>query len=926
MLERPRLGGGTRVLRLGVRTLRGRLGRVAAIFFAVLIAATGFTTLTASSRASQLAVTGTVNERGRLAFDILVRPRGARTAVEDSGSLVQGGYLSGVAGGISLGQWHAIEQIPGIAVAAPIALLGYVVPTVHVPIDLSGVAPSRGDSVTRLDTTWRYDNGLSTVRSVPDFAFQTDEGLWPTEGGQFDSHYGGPDSSTLIGPEGSQVDERGLTETTRPPAMSFCSSTHNAFNIDTCVEHEGRVDPAIRVTFPVLLVAVDPDTEARLTGLGTRLTSGSGLTGVSLKSADTATGTFTPVLAAAEPSTQVQAQVRLSRVGGGAVRKVLHGHGASAMLKLPYSSVKTVTVTSSDAYRLLLQQLRHLPGDPNTSRFATSAMPQRFTIGTPQYHQEGRTLVPTTVPNQLGVNILDKGFSTSVPASMDDVAVRTAASVHGPQARGIPQPATIKVVGTLPSDAAAKLTDTTSQILSGLQPAQALGADPRSQRLLGHTALAPSPNVAGLVQPAPLMITTLSAVPQWYDGWTSTAGATSPPSEPISAVRVKVQGVTGVDSVSRARVRLAAQRIHQETGLDVDIALGASATQVNLVNPAGKNGRPQLLLVQQWVKKGVATVILKALDRKSLAIFCLVLLVCALTVANAVIADVRARRTELGVLACLGWSPREIVALVLGEVVVVAGLAGCIGAGLSLVLGHLASTPVGVGRALLAIPAALVVALVAGLGPVWRAGRAQPMAAIRESVSVPRRAPRVRSISAFARVNLTRNTGRTVLGTSGLAVAVGASTFLVVITLGFKGAVVGSVLGDAVAVQVRAADVAAVGATLLLALLGVANVIYLNIRERGHELATLSALGWTSSNLNRAMLGEALGLGLAGTLAGVALGLLASSFFLAGVSTSAMVTTAVTCTGIGLLVTLLAAAASGHLVRRLPLADLLTEE
>ncbi|WP_460829239.1 hypothetical protein [Nocardioides hungaricus] len=111
-----------------------------ALFLAVLIAASGFTVLTASSRASRLDVLGTVNAKGQLNYDILVRPDGARTEVEQDESLIQGGYLSGIAGGISMSQWRQVEQVPGIVVAAPIAMLGYVVPTVDVPVPLGRAA------------------------------------------------------------------------------------------------------------------------------------------------------------------------------------------------------------------------------------------------------------------------------------------------------------------------------------------------------------------------------------------------------------------------------------------------------------------------------------------------------------------------------------------------------------------------------------------------------------------------------------------------------------------------------------------------------------------------------------------------------------------------------------------------------------------
>lgn len=92
-----------------------------------------------------------------------------------------------------------------------------------------------------------------------------------------------------------------------------------------------------------------------------------------------------------------------------------------------------------------------------------------------------------------------------------------------------------------------------------------------------------------------------------------------------------------VDDLSRERVRLAADRISQATGLDLDVTVGASTTQRTLTLPAGNFGRPELALSQPWLKKGVGVAI--------------VLLVCALTVANCVTASVRARQREL--VVCL---------------------------------------------------------------------------------------------------------------------------------------------------------------------------------------------------------------------------------------------------------------------------------
>lgn len=908
-----------RSIRMSLRTLRYRPGRSLAMFLAVLIASSGFTVLTASSKASRLDVLGTVNAAGRLNYDILVRPHGASTRVEERDSLIQGGYLSGVAGGISLKQWSRVQATPGVSVAAPIAMLGYVVPTVDVAVPLPGTATEGGDSVTRVQVTWRYDNGLSIERAVPDFVFVTDHRLTPVGVGDFYYHYGSR-QGPLIGPS-EFVEAAGLTESTRPSIMTYCSA--KSVKDSSCVRHRARLETTIRFPFPMLLAAVDPAAEAELTGLGTRLSSGSRLTNADLSSRYTVSRRVTPVLAAATPATQLRAEVHLSAVSGGAVAKVLDGDGARAMRPLPHSETGTLTVDGSDAYDQLLEQLRRLPRyrDPSKARFEPNSISQRFTIGTPHYRTQGADLVPEQVPNDISQYITDKGFPTYVPAGMGDVAVRTAKSVQGPEDSGIASPASIHVVGTLSANAAADLRDTTSQVLSGILPTDSTGADHRSARLLGGKALAPSPNVAGLVQPPPMLITTLAATKQWYHGWSPAVEG-----EPISAIRVRVAGVHGVDPVSRERVRLAAQLIQQRTGLQVDITLGSSATQVPLVNPAGHNGRPELVLSQWWVKKGVATTVLRALDRKSLATFCLVLLVSMLTVANAAIASVRARRAEFGVLACLGWTRRQITGLVLREIALLALVAGVLGVGLSYLLGAVFGTPIGVGRALLAIPAALLVALAAGLIPVWHAGRVNPMVAIHAPVPTPRRATTVRSIRALAGVNLTRNRVRTALGASGLTVAVAASTVLLAISLSFRGAVVGSVLGNAVAVHVRTADYAALGATLLLALLGVTNVIYLNIRERGVEFATLLAAGWSSGELNRVTLGEAFGLGVIGTGAGIVLGSVAATAFIAGVSTLALVVTALICMAVGLAITILAALGASHLLRQLPITALLTEE
>ena len=79
----------------------------------VLLATTAFTVLTAASRTAQLRTVGTVSAHFVPAYDILVRPKGARTALETQTGTVQPNFLSGIYGGITMAQYHQIQQSRG---------------------------------------------------------------------------------------------------------------------------------------------------------------------------------------------------------------------------------------------------------------------------------------------------------------------------------------------------------------------------------------------------------------------------------------------------------------------------------------------------------------------------------------------------------------------------------------------------------------------------------------------------------------------------------------------------------------------------------------------------------------------------------------------------------------------------------------------
>ncbi|HET6551621.1 MAG TPA: hypothetical protein VFG79_24345 [Solirubrobacter sp.] len=139
----------------------------------ILVATTSFTVLTGTSDSQRLEVRGTVAKAFRGDYDILVRPRGSRTAFERRTGQVQPNFLSGIFGGISLADWHRIQRLPGVEVAAPIANLGYVLATANVPVDLSRAAGNRGRVLLRMRVRWRTDHGLSRLPEPSSYLYVT---------------------------------------------------------------------------------------------------------------------------------------------------------------------------------------------------------------------------------------------------------------------------------------------------------------------------------------------------------------------------------------------------------------------------------------------------------------------------------------------------------------------------------------------------------------------------------------------------------------------------------------------------------------------------------------------------------------------------------------------------------------------------------
>jgi hypothetical protein len=227
----------------------------------------------------------------------------------------------------------------------------------------------------------------------------------------------------------------------------------------------------------------------------------------------------------------------------------------------------------------------------------------------------------------------------------------------------------------------------------------------------------------------------------------------------------------------------------------------------------------------------------------------------------------------------------------------------------------------------LAVPLGILLALLPGLSATAAAGRIAPVEAFRPREQHHRLGGVLR-LSGPVTLGLIlagRRPGRALLASLAVGLAVASAVVLAGIVTAFDGAVVGSFLGDAVALQVRTPDVAAATILVLLGLTAVSTVLLLALVEDAPSYAALQATGWTDASLATTLLCQAAVIGAVGAAAGVAISLAAIAVFIAPVNASVLAAAA--SIGLGAVVLSgLAALVPAILARRLPTARVLARE
>lgn len=915
------------MVRFVLRQLRQARGRAYVLATALLAASSSFVLLASATKTSDLRLRGSVEAAFRPAYDILVRPRGSFTEIERSEGLVRDNYLSGLYGGISLEQHEAVKRLHGVEVAAPIANVGFLLPVGSVFVPLNELVSAEAVQLFRVRVIHVAHGGQSRYQAGDNYVYFTRSNLFEYGDGGIRELLPNGERLLVCGgivdsapPEDDPFD--------RTPHMSCYSELSPGQGTDQNLDDLsplGQVGTLVGLSFPLLVAAIDPVEEAKLVGLDAAVTDGR-----YLRADDRAT--VSQLLRTAYRSVPVLTSTRT----------YVDEHVAFEIerLRVPPGVDLPRSLASRRAYGFLTGLAgeviaRRLVGpDQVYERMLSDVRIRSFNYWIPsdvEYRRATSTLEPTPVTNADEVwdspffGLSGSGYFPA-PQANKDVQFRKLKVLVGSNVTvgGVNRTPEVRIVGRYDPARLPGFNPLSRVPLETYYPPQLLPADDAAREALGGRPLGPTQNLGDYVQQPPLLLTTLEGMRPFLNP-VFFAGAKGRAKAPISAIRVRVADVEGPDEVSLARIRSVALAIRDETGLDVDITAGSSPRKLLVALPRGKFGRPRLLLEEGWVKKGVSVAFLRAADRKSVALAGLILLACAFFVGHGAYAAARTRRREIGTLVCVGWPRRAIFTMVLAELALVGLAAGIAGAALAIALAALLSLKFSLIQAILVVPVSLGLALLAGLVPAWLAARALPLDAVLPLRAGRVRRQRVHGIASMAVANLRRLPGRALLASAALLIGVASLTILLAIVEAFEGRLVGTLLGEAILVQVRSADLLSAGVATAMAGLAVADVLYLSLRERAAEIVTLRTVGWSDRHLRRLVGLEALALGGVGSAAGAAAGLALGALALQVPIGSLLLGAGLASLG-GLAVALLAALAPLSQVNRLAVPAALAED
>jgi hypothetical protein len=383
----------------------------------------------------------------------------------------------------------------------------------------------------------------------------------------------------------------------------------------------------------------------------------------------------------------------------------------------------------------------------------------------------------------------------------------------------------------------------------------------------GHT-LGPTRSFADYIASPPLVLTTLDGA-AWLSDQARFAGQSG--NAFISAIRIKVDGVSSPGPASEGRLSQVAAAIHDATGLQVDVVKGASPRAIQIDLPAGKFGRPALTVTEYWFVKGVVVHFTRAVSGQNLALFALVLVGATLLVGETAFLSVRRRRAEFGVLRALGWPTYRIVWLVELEMLLLGLSVGLVALMLEVPLALRLGWRLTSWQVVGVVPLSVLVATLAAVLPALATSQGTTVSVLRGRGRIRRSRPPRSELTLGIRDLLGTWRMEALLGTGAIALGAALVGGILLVIWAFQGRLDATVLGTYLGGEVHSFHITLALLTLAIGVLAAGEIITLSYLERRIHLAVLRAVGWSRARILLLLTAQALVLGLLGGVAGAIL-------------------------------------------------------
>ncbi len=911
--------------------LRRQRGRNILTSGGFLLAACALILLSATTQTTVLTSHQIINQNWRSTYDLVVLPAQSHL---HSQSLVPADQFESYDGGISIQQYEQIKHISGIAVAAPLAVIGYApYPSSEAEFPTHRLAPG----YYREDLTLTAFNGHQHIVE------------------RHESPIYGIFATCAITSETGAVESL-MQQNVFAGICGGSSASPTYFS---------SLDDG---TF--LFAAIDPTEEEQLLHLnpnaieGRMLTNQDGLTlarKLTGPAGDETDYTVPMVINRSLPG-NIALHATLTRLSGPLdPQQVLDSGGYIYLVHLPHQQtlfqgsvpmVQNNLQAFSDA-NLLWNGHTWQPEKYGSDTAGESYLQFLYTPSGLTYRpivapsgQVGYTLVPSQTQNlasMLNTLHLTSLGNTNLPSDKQgaEVYFRDLHAMHtltdSPDSSTSSTEYFTHIVGQFDGTT---LSAQFNNVLNWL-PENTYASPPAVLRYdaQGHpispATLLPTTNPAGYLLQPPLALTTLKAAQQLVGNHL------------ISVIRVRLTGNVTPDDTGWKRVSQVAQEIHQRTGLQVFVTLGSSPAPTLVYIPGltkGQDGStkdiPPVGWVQErWIAIGAGIVYLNQLGETQLLLLGAVLLVCLGYLVVTMSSLVSAQRRELAVLSALGWRPWHPAGMFVAQALALALCGGVVGIGLALAVVMLigASPPWQI--VAWTIPGVLALALLSACYPLWTIWRIQPAEVLRAGTTVTKESTtsrlnrwnasfwsRLPAVGGMALRNLSRSRGRALIAIGSLFLSAVLLTVMVDGILAFRQTLQGTLLGDYVLLQTAVPQIAGAVFAILLTFLSVADLLLLQVRERQKEIGLLQAVGWRAKIVQRLFVQEGMTLAVIGAVPGavVALVVLMARHAAQGAVPAPLV-------GLGAVVLMLIVAGLATIpairaVNRLPMMDVLRGE